>query len=816
MKKTLVLAAFLMMSIIGASQTSDYYYYKSKKVNLNKINTRQYILTKLGKRLNEIEFKLGQDGFALEKIIPNNVKETFSKSRKSNEYGNWAIIKGERTLENYDWIIYKAPFFKTEDNIEVGLSHLFYVKLKNEKDKEILYQIAKKKNVEVLGHNEFMPLWYTLACSKDSEGNALQMANYFFETGKFSASEPDILVDDIMLNPNYPNQWGLNNTGQYNGTSGIDINAPQAWSISTGQPDIVVAVIDHGVELNHPDLLNISPISFDTESNTAPSVVLGDHGTACAGIIGASDNSIGIVGVAPDCTLMSISNGLVLDINVRQELANGLNFAWQNGASVISNSWGSNALQSQLIDDAITNALNQGRNGLGCVVVFATGNDDGNVSYPANSNPEILAVGAISQCGERKSPSSCDGENTWGSNFGTDLDIVAPGVLIPTTDRQGNNGYNPNIPIHTNNGGNLVLTDYANTDYTTWFNGTSSATPHVAGVAALILSVNSNLTVEEVNDIIESTARKVGGYNYSTTTGRPNGKWDDEMGYGLLDAHAALQKAEFKINGENVFCPSATFSISPTPNNTNTINWSVSPSNAGTFSSNGTVTVFNRSGSFTGNATISAQIIGQSTYIVQKLIKIGIDENNIAIGNVPSSIPVNTPIEAVAGYPPMFHCDLLDVEWRYMPNSTIMNGSFSCLSNNNSQKRIIFHSPGTYNIQAKVKTSCGWSNWSGPVAINVTSGGYYYSVYPNPASSDIFVSEIQSERSQNTNLTSKDLPTNIKLELYNFTGNKVRNLDLDSNKTKESKLDVSSLAKGNYFLRIVSKEVDEVHQILIE
>jgi len=239
---------------------------------------------------------------------------------------------------------------------------------------------------------------------------------------------------------------------------------------------------------------------------------------------------------------MSVSNSLDATPLSRQKRGEGINWAWQHGADVISNSWGS-TVQYQIIDDAINNAITQGRNGKGCVVVFASGNDNlSTVSYPA-SLQNVIAVGAISPCGQRKSLSSCDGES-WGSNYGLNLSIVAPGVLIPTTDRQGNAGYNPNIHIHTGNGGNKVTQDFTNQDYTVWFNGTSAACPHVAGVAALVLSVNPNLTGQQVRDIIESTAQKVGGYNYQTTSGRPNGTWNNEVGYGLVNAYAAVQAAQ--------------------------------------------------------------------------------------------------------------------------------------------------------------------------------------------------------------------------------------------------------------------------------
>ncbi|NDP22417.1 MAG: S8 family serine peptidase [Paludibacter sp.] len=279
--------------------------------------------------------------------------------------------------------------------------------------------------------------------------------------------------------------------------------------------------------MNHPDLQNnVYGTGYDAETGTTPSIVRGNHGTPCAGIVGAQqNNSIRVSGVAPSTSLMSVSLDLSW-FDTPQQIANGFNWAWQNGADVISNSWGGYN-PSTIIEDAINNTLTNGRSGKGTVVVFAAGNEnDTYIRYPGNSIPAILVVGAASPCGERKNPASCDGETWWGSCYGTQLDIVAPGVLIPTTDRQSSNGYN------TSSG---TAGDYVQT-----FNGTSSACPHVAGLAALILSRDPTLTVQQVNDIIESTAQKVGGYNYQTTSGRPNGTWNNEMGYGLIDAYAAV------------------------------------------------------------------------------------------------------------------------------------------------------------------------------------------------------------------------------------------------------------------------------------
>jgi len=799
-----------MLTLNGFSQDSDYYYYKSKKVNLYKSNSRHYVLT--NKSENEMTVKLSEDNFILEKMYPNKVRNSFSNNKENKNDGNWAVVKGSSNLKENDWVTYSAPFYYTDDQTEVGLSHLFYVKLKKEQDLAILNELAKTKNVEILGQNDYMPLWFTLACSKESNGNALQLANYFFETGKFAASEPDFLVDGLTHNPNYPNQWGLNNTGQNNGNVGIDINAPEAWNITQGQQNVVVAVIDHGIELNHPDLLNISPISFDTETNTSPSVVHDNHGTACAGIVGASDNLIGSVGVAPNCTLMSISNELVLDINVRQELANGLNFAWQNGASVISNSWGHVGLQGAFIDDAITAAINQGRNGLGCIVVFSSGNDNGNVGYPANSNPDILAVGAMSQCGERKSPTSCDTENSWGSNFGNELDIVAPGVLIPTTDRQGNNGYNPNVPIHTWAGGTLVVNDYADQDYTRWFNGTSSACPHVAGVAALVLSVNPSFTGQQVRDIIESTTQKIGVYNYASTSGRSNGTWDDEMGYGLVDAFAAVEAALPVINGGDLVCnsPNKTYTISNTTDSV--LTWQVSSNLQIVSSSNTQVTVKATSNgaafiqATTASVTVSKDIWAGTRYIEYVEFANSFDgENYFCSSHTGNTYTLYPKIKGNTYQYRILEFPSLNVLY----TSPIISG--------NSGTVYYTPSPGWYVFEARMTNACGTSVWTGGEVeyVDCSTGGgggegeARYAIYPNPASSEINI----SYRTTNTKSSITVQNENItQLTLYDFVGNVL--IEKISGNLKN--LNISNMTAGMYYLEVRSSDIKEIHRIIIE
>ncbi|MCF8245794.1 MAG: S8 family serine peptidase [Saprospiraceae bacterium] len=420
--------------------------------------------------------------------------------------------------------------------------------------------------------DEFMGSIYYLKTTATSQFDAIETANRLSETGHFAFAEPVWMrfLKPYTNDPLFYAQWAINNTGNWqNSTPGADMKVDDAWNITTGSSSIKIAIIDDGVQLNHPDLSPNLLTGYDATgygSAGAPTVI-DAHGTACAGIAAAKgNNNIGVAGVAYNCKIIPIriyytaNNGSFVFFDTW--MANGINWAWQTaGADVLSNSWGLGiGTSSSVINTAISGAVNNGRNNKGCPVLFATGNDnEGTVAYPA-SNSNVIAVGATSPCDQRKSPSSCDGENWWGSNYGSALDVTAPGVLITTTDLTGTNGDNSSNSGFPNDN-----------NYNGYFNGTSSACPNAAGVMALILSVNPNLTQVQARQILESTCDKVGGYTYSTVSGHPNGTWTNQLGYGRLNALAAVQAAGAGSGGCSTPTGLTTTNLKP---RTATLNWS--------------------------------------------------------------------------------------------------------------------------------------------------------------------------------------------------------------------------------------------------
>jgi subtilisin family serine protease len=310
--------------------------------------------------------------------------------------------------------------------------------------------------------------------------------------------------------PMFAQQWGLQRVG-----------APRGWEIVRGSPAITVAVIDEGVQLDHPDL-DLHPQSWNASDDVADGSPTGNHGTACAGIIGARiDNAQGVAGIAGGCRIMAIATATWADVDI----AEGLYFAADNGARIVSMSFGVYASWNFWDFDLIRDAL-QYAHDRGLVLIAASGNENGPQARFPGSDSRTLCVGGSNRSDERKRIGDSSSENWWGASFGPDVDVVAPCLEMPTTDRLGGSGYSAG-------------------DYYDRFNGTSSATPLVAGMAALLLSLRPTLSNTDVRRIIEGTCDKVSPalYAYQNVPTKPSGTWNNEVGYGRVNLERALLAA---------------------------------------------------------------------------------------------------------------------------------------------------------------------------------------------------------------------------------------------------------------------------------
>jgi len=532
MKKLINLIGLLFLVFTCLNAQTPYFYYYGGEKQYFELDTR-YIFVSVADESTADKILVSYNA----KYTPVRVDIPDGNLSRTNQNKRfWSVLKFENKLSDDEYLaklseikntekgIIVAPYFKNQYQEKIGLSNFFYVKLKDLNDTVVLKQEAEKEHTVIMWQNEFRPLWFTLSVTDNSKYNAMELSNRFYESGLFQYAEPDLMIDTQIQCANdqyFGQQWGLKNTGQSGGKSGIDIKICDAWQISTGN-NVIVAVLDNGILLTHPDLAaNIYPLSYDSNSKTSPQTIhyqidIPYHGTMCAGIIGAARDNvvgntvIGIAGVAPNSRIMSISNSLDGTVASNEAKANGIDWAWRNGADIISNSWGCNYTQN--IADAIDNAVTFGRHGLGCVVVASSGNyNSTNIIFPATL-PDVITVGAINRKGKRW----YDSFTQQGSNYGDNLDVMAPGEDIWSTVL--NNSYDSNT-------------------------GTSYAAPYVSGIAALILSINPTMKLRDVRNIIESTAQKVGGYKYKTEAGHDNGTWYKEMGYGLVNAYAAVQKA---------------------------------------------------------------------------------------------------------------------------------------------------------------------------------------------------------------------------------------------------------------------------------
>lgn len=380
---------------------------------------------------------------------------------------------------------------------------------------------------------------WSLKPKADNPLSARELANAYVEAGMVEFAEPNFVLRETAPRPLTPPmrapeltsndtafqahlQWGLQNTGIFQSAiPGADINAVSAWNVTQGANNIVIAVIDEGVDATHPDLAGkvlSGWNTLDNNNNTAP--VNNDyHGTAVAGVAAAnSNNAMGAAGVCWNCKILPVKVAQRDPqgnwVTRTDALASGINWAWQHGADVLNNSW--TAIYSNVVLDAIVAARFSGRGDYGSAIVFAAGNTNAaQVPFPANQNTYVIAVGASNWCDQRKLPlgNACNNNNaSWGSNYGSALDLVAPGEAIYTTCY----------------GSQYCQTAQDGNKYQ-YFSGTSFAAPFVSGVIGLLYSLNPNLKPDEIQQLLQRGAKDLG------VTGR-----DNETGYGRLDAYKSI------------------------------------------------------------------------------------------------------------------------------------------------------------------------------------------------------------------------------------------------------------------------------------
>lgn len=544
MKKLFVAAILLGIFSHAIAQTeSVYYYYQGKKYYLQVTYSQFTIGVK-----PQNSFARNTTSFAAQLQLP---ADSVTPAAAPNQFfirPEKKVAGGKQLMEDIrqkSFVSYVHPGLLGLNSKLVSYGDAFIVKLKPNVTQQQFTTLLAKYHCSVMRRSTGDKNTYLLSAGRQNNYDALATANLLYETGSFIYAQPDFTTHNGLAappnDPLYNRQWAHHNTGsadQHSGTPGADIKVDSAWQITQGDATIKIAVIDTGVDTAQADLKKNLIQGYDCVSMTAnpgdgaPRNLANGHGTGCAGIIGAAaNNNIGVAGIAPNCKIMPVNindqfNNFADDFGI----ASGIDYSWQNGADVLSNSWYTGT-PSGAIDDAIHRAVTQGRGGKGCIVFFAAGNDNAGISYPA-FNAEVIAVGASSMCNQRKLPGSCDGEYWWGSSFGNGLDIMAPGVLIPTTDISGANGYN--------------TADGSAGDYNLTFNGTSAATPHASAVAALVLSVDKTLTGAAVRAIIENNCIKAGDYNYAITQGNFNGTWNNEMGYGIVNAYKSVLAAQNK------------------------------------------------------------------------------------------------------------------------------------------------------------------------------------------------------------------------------------------------------------------------------
>jgi subtilisin family serine protease len=540
--RTCIVSLALGLLPLAASKAlaQDYYIVDGKRVELQASPKYEALKVRPGTsdaKIRTLRASVHASGIGVVEDSPLLARHGIVLIEIGEGIGPSAVLDRIAPLMARDEVEMKNPVYRS-GSISLVLVNEFAIQFDPKAGEDAIKQSLEGQNARVVRKDEKVRNRYFVTFADRSPRDALAASNRFAEDPLVVFSEPNfvrihpqrprVLQQPVGPGPSsaappqspasgpqdplFGKQWYLSNPGSP-GKQGADVEAIPAWDVQKGN-GVVVAIIDEGVDTSHEDLKSkiVRPFdAVDGDNEQEPNGWDG-HGTACAGIAASvTDNPHGVAGIGWDVSIMPVriaySNhpgGSWFTSN--SIIESGIRTATDRGANVLSNSWGGGG-PSNLINSAIDYAIANDR-----VVVFAAGNESGPVSYPANlsTSRTVIAVSATNEWDEFKTKTSRDGEDWWGSNFGPEVSVSAPGVHMYTTDISGTDGY-------------------ANGNYTAAFNGTSSATPLVAGTAALLLAANPKWKPDQIQDHLQATADDLG----------PSG-FDNQFGWGRLNACKAL------------------------------------------------------------------------------------------------------------------------------------------------------------------------------------------------------------------------------------------------------------------------------------
>jgi subtilisin family serine protease len=462
------------------------------------------------------------------------------------------------SLSNDENVQFVSSAFKDQDTGSlVIITDQINVGFKASTNKDTIDRLLSDYDLSVVEQSKLSPQQYVLKVNNaDNVDKTLEVHRKLASREEIQYADPVTLTEfkknSIQIPPEtyFAEQWHLHNTGQSGGTPNEDIKALEAWEITMGDANIVSSCLDDGLAHDHiaikdnawrnpdpqaedqhgynfydnipsPEPIYFRPPFDNMEGNDI-------HGTPCAGVISATRESKkrGVYGIAPGCKVLGVKifagDGMAPPFRVAEAIRYSGKYA-----DILSCSWSGGSPNDTIIQ-AIREVTESGRNGKGCSVFFATGNNSASsIAFPANI-PETIAVGASTNEGKRAAY----------SNYGPEIDFLAP-------SNGGTKGiFTTDVP-YKNRGFNIGKPGQGDPDglYTNSFGGTSSATPLAAGIAALVLSVNPNLKAEQVRQILRRSCDKIdpGNAHYDT-----NG-FSISYGFGRLNARRALEIAKDMI-----------------------------------------------------------------------------------------------------------------------------------------------------------------------------------------------------------------------------------------------------------------------------